>query len=195
LKKSGLNRHHIVPDYDTEEDIIYTLLTAENLDPFYKDISEFYFLIKLVNGRKYPLNMNRANITLYIMIKLAKFDRFRPTWSVSALWMITQFLQRGGFRADSKLLNHAIFHKHGIPLPQNKQEFIDSLTGKKMNTLEMIAVILITDFAHLAVHEMIEKFDYSDFFCAGTEKFRSFLQEKAKQAKNEGCLLCSKTLL
>jgi hypothetical protein len=95
--------------------------------------------------------------------------------------MITKFLDQGGFLLNPGLLDHAIFKK--VSITQDEQKFIDSLSGKTMNTLEMIAVNLITDFTHPSIHSLIQKFDYPDFFCAGTEAFRGFLKEKAQHVQ------------
>jgi hypothetical protein len=70
-------------------------------------------------------------------------------------------------------------------LSKSKDEYLASFSLKENNLeiFEKIALSLITEFNHPAIHDLIAEFNRPVYekFCPGADKLRAFLVEKAKK--------------
>jgi hypothetical protein len=164
LIRSVINRHYLIPDYDTDEDIEDALESAYRPRLSDVEIMSFYFLIKQTDKGD-PKNEARA----------------------AKAW---QLLYDGWISYASKK-SYVFTNPDSLPPSTDSQipfqgyhyqNYIYNIAPDKgRDVLELTKVLWTKNFNTPLIHKLIKEFTKPEYdnFCPGSEKFRQFLIEKA----------------
>jgi hypothetical protein len=174
LNSSVRNRHHVVPDYDTDEDILDALETAQVFRPGLSNIEIrlFCFVTKFFI-RSDKENFHRGIVT-FQTIEIPINGSFG---ALIGFWSMRKRIWSKELAPIPDFVN--------LILPGTSDECIEKIlkSSPNLSVLEIIAVSFLSNFTHPVIHKLIADFDkpkYDDF-CPGSEEFKELLKEKAKK--------------
>jgi hypothetical protein len=173
-------RQYLIPDYKKIEDIIAAFDFAkqyfndESADAA-KKIFGFYMLIIYWDELR---ALKIGAIEAFNRLVHSPILSFRET---SGLWLVADRL-----RIDKKREYFFGRDFRKLKFPATTEEFTDTLIGDGPFTIiEIVAANLLTQFTHPLIHPLIEEFSKTKYhdFCPGSDRFRKYLEEQAKNVK------------